>query len=70
VGGGIQEQITVRNHSTKPAKCLIALSIEADFADLFEVKEARIQRRWDQTRQAAGGTLTIRAAWQMVRRAS
>ena len=52
VGAGIQEQITVRNYSLEPAECVISLRIEADFADLFEVKEARIQRRWDETRQA------------------
>jgi glycogen debranching enzyme len=45
VGAGIREQITIRNYSTKPAECRIVLTVEADFADLFEVKEARIQRR-------------------------
>jgi glycogen debranching enzyme len=68
VGGGIQEQITVRNHSMKPAQCVIAMSVEADFADLFEVKEARIQRRWEQARQTSGDTLTIRATWQHIRK--
>ena len=68
VGAGIQEQVTVRNYSMEPAECVIALKIEADFADLFEVKEARIQRRWDETRHADGDTLTIRAVWQDVRK--
>jgi glycogen debranching enzyme len=68
VGAGIQEQVTVRNYSLEPAECVIALRIEADFADLFEVKEARIQRRWDESRQPDGGALTIRAAWQDVRK--
>jgi glycogen debranching enzyme len=44
------------------------MSVKADFADLFEVKEARIQRRWDQTHQTTGGTLTIRSTWQKVRK--
>ncbi|MFD1214848.1 amylo-alpha-1,6-glucosidase, partial [Arthrobacter sp. GCM10027362] len=35
---------------------------------LFEVKEARIQRHWDETRQPDGGSLTIRATWQDVRK--
>ena len=35
-----------------PAECVVSLQVEADFADLFEVKEARIQRRWDETREA------------------
>jgi glycogen debranching enzyme len=68
VGVGIQEQITVRNHSLKPVRCVVALNIDADFADLFEVKEARIQRRWDQTRQTASATLNIQGAWQEVRK--
>ena len=68
VGAGIQEQITVRNYSLKPAECVISLRIEADFADLFEVKEARIQRRWEETRQLDSDTLTIRAFWQEVRK--
>jgi glycogen debranching enzyme len=68
VGTGIQEQITVRNHSLTPAQCLVTLSIEADFADLFEVKAARIQRRWDQTRRTSHDALTIRAVWQKIRK--
>ncbi len=32
------------------------------------MKEARIQRRWDETRDVDGDTLTIRAAWQDVRK--
>ncbi|MDR7083420.1 glycogen debranching enzyme [Arthrobacter ginsengisoli] len=68
VGAGIQEQITVRNYSLRPAECVISLRIEADFADLFEVKEARIQRRWEETRLPDSDTLTIRAVWQEVRK--
>ena len=68
VGAGIQELVTVRNFSLEPVDCVIALKIGADFADLFEVKEARILRRWDEKRQPDGGSLTIRAAWQDVRK--
>ena len=68
VGAGIQEQVTVRNYSTEPAECVISMQIEADFADLFEVKEARIPQRWDQVRQAQDGSLTIKASWQDVRK--
>jgi glycogen debranching enzyme len=49
-------------------ECLVSLRVEVDFADLFEVKEARIQRRWDVSLQADGESLTIRAAWQDVRK--
>lgn len=68
VGAGIQEQISLRNYSKEPAACVISLTVEADFADLFEVKEARIQRRWDQTRHVDGDSLTIRAYWQEMRK--
>jgi len=50
VGAGIQEHITVRNHGIEPVQCVLAVRAEADFADLFEVKEARIQRRWEEIR--------------------
>ena len=33
-----------------PAACVISLSVHADFADVFEVKEARIERTWDEIR--------------------
>ncbi len=68
VGAGIQEQITVRNYSLESVECLVSLRVEADFADLFEVKEARIQRRWDETREANGEILTIAAAWEDARK--
>lgn len=68
VGAGILEEITVGNFSSVAADCMVVLSIESDFADLFEVKEARIQRRWDESREADGEALVIRAAWQDVRK--
>ncbi|MGO4859807.1 glycogen debranching N-terminal domain-containing protein [Arthrobacter sp. 2MCAF14] len=64
VGVGIVETITVRNYSVTPANCLVSLSIASDFADLFEVKEARITRRWEEARRFEGGSLTIMANWQ------
>ncbi|MGK3954707.1 glycogen debranching N-terminal domain-containing protein [Arthrobacter sp. R4] len=68
VGTGIQEQVTVRNFSTEPADCVISLRVEADFADLFEVKEARVQRRWKETRNVDEDTLVLRSAWKDVRK--
>ena len=68
VGAGILEQITVRNYSGQPAECVVALTVESDFADIFEVKEARIQRQWNETRQVDGDSLIIRATWQDVRK--
>ncbi|SEQ70589.1 glycogen debranching N-terminal domain-containing protein [Arthrobacter sp. OV608] len=68
VGSGIHEQITVRNYSPESADCLVSLRVAADFADLFEVKEARPKRRWDETRQNRGDELVIQAIWQDVRK--
>ncbi|TAP42828.1 glycogen debranching N-terminal domain-containing protein [Arthrobacter sp. S39] len=66
VDTGITEQITVRNYSGLPAECVIALEVESDFADLFEVKEARVQRTWQETRQVEAHSLIIRATWQEI----
>lgn len=60
VGAGIVEEITVTNFSSHAVECVVALSVEADFADLFEVKEARIQRLWDESRESDGEALVIR----------
>jgi glycogen debranching enzyme len=68
VEDGVLEQITVRNYSPVAAECLVALQVKADFADLFEVKEARIQRRWEESREASENSLTIRGAWQDIRK--
>ncbi|MBT2548148.1 glycogen debranching N-terminal domain-containing protein [Arthrobacter sp. ISL-65] len=68
IGAGISEQITVRNYSPAPADCVVALQVEVDFADIFEVKEAHIQRRWEKLLEAAGESLTIRGFCQDVRK--
>src|SRR4051794_29306145 len=44
VGRGMREDITVRNYGLEPAFCALELSIDADFADLFEVKEGRVEK--------------------------
>ncbi|WP_069165525.1 amylo-alpha-1,6-glucosidase [Nocardia altamirensis] len=41
VGDGMREDLTVRNLSGAPLECTIVLELDADFADLFEVKEGR-----------------------------
>ena len=66
VSAGIREEITIRNYSADAADCVVSLSVESDFADLFEVKEARVQRRWEESREPDGDSLAIRAVWQDV----
>ncbi len=64
VGAGLLENITIRNFSLNPVECIVRIGVDADFADLFEVKEARLQRRWDDVRKPAGVSLTIRGLWE------
>jgi glycogen debranching enzyme len=66
VGAGILEEITIRNYSSDEAECVITLDVESDFADLFEVKEARVQRHWEESRHPESDSLTIRGVWQDV----
>ena len=41
VGAGFSEEILIRNESAKPMKMQVHLDAAADFADLFEVKDAQ-----------------------------
>ena len=42
VGRGMREDLVVRNFGEEPSYCSVELTVEADFADLFEVKEGRV----------------------------
>ena len=41
VGRGMREDIVIRNFGDEAAFCSLEIEVEADFADLFEVKEGR-----------------------------
>ncbi len=41
VGQGMREDIVIRNYGDEPTFCLVELFLDADFADLFAVKEGR-----------------------------
>jgi N-terminal domain of (some) glycogen debranching enzymes len=43
IGDGMREDITIANITQSEVTCLLALAAHADFADLFEVKESRVQ---------------------------
>ncbi len=45
VGHGMREQLRFHNHSVTDASVEVILKVEVDFADVFEVKESRVQRR-------------------------
>lgn len=44
VGDGFFEELSVLNHGTEPIRPEIAIVVGADFADLFEVKDATIEK--------------------------
>ena len=68
VGAGIREEITVRNYASGPARCVVALSVDTDFADLFEVKDGRARRQWERTRRTGRAEVSIEGLWQGVRK--
>jgi len=43
VGDGMREDVTIQNAASRPATCTVTLAADADFADLFEVKDGRRQ---------------------------
>ena len=55
VGDGMREDLVLRNLAAEPAACTVSLAVGADFADLFEVKEGRVQPRGEH-RMDAGPT--------------
>jgi glycogen debranching enzyme len=44
VGDGFFEELTVLNHGTEPIRPEVVIEVGADFADLFEVKDAAIEK--------------------------
>ena len=44
VGRGMREDIEISNFGEEPAFCSVEMQFGADFADLFEVKEGRVQK--------------------------
>ena len=42
VGPGLRDDITIDNYSSEPAVCDVELSVDADQADLFDVKTGRV----------------------------
>jgi glycogen debranching enzyme len=59
VGAGMREDIIVRNYGSEPAAVNIDLAVDADFADLFAVKEGRTRPASDLRVRARHGVLEI-----------
>jgi glycogen debranching enzyme len=59
VGEGMREDLTIRNTGAQPVTCAVALAADADFADLFEVKDGRAR---PQAALSASGDSVLRFA--------
>jgi glycogen debranching enzyme len=62
LGAKLTETVTVHNYARDPFQCRIELLADADFADLFEVKECRQARRPSNVRHEGGEQLTLESA--------
>lgn len=61
VGVGLREDITVRNYSQEIAECTVQVGVDADFADLFDVKGGVSIPRTHLTRQVREDGLVLEA---------
>jgi glycogen debranching enzyme len=68
IGRGMREDITIRNFGEEAAYCSIELTVEADFADLFEVKEDRVTDDGERSATHSTDSLVFRHRRATVRR--
>ncbi|MDQ3145468.1 MAG: amylo-alpha-1,6-glucosidase [Actinomycetota bacterium] len=61
VGRGLREDLVVRNHGEEPVTCVLEVRVDADFADLFEVKEGRVGSGRERQVEVGRGRITIDA---------
>jgi glycogen debranching enzyme len=59
VGGGVHEDLWVRNHSEMAHKLSIQIEVDSDFADIFELKLPDRVRVGSTNVESGDGTLTI-----------
>lgn len=62
IGPGLQDDIILENYSAEDVECHIELLVDADQADLFDVKGGRSTGPDDTVRQVVDGKLVIEAA--------
>jgi len=58
VGNGFHEDLTVLNHGAEPVTLELVVEADADFADLFEVKDA-LSKRGEHYRRVEAGRLVL-----------
>jgi glycogen debranching enzyme len=61
VGQGLREDVEVRNYGRYPVTTTVTLAFDADFADVFAVKESRVRDHDGVLAVAADGRLTFRS---------
>ena len=59
VGRGLREDIELENYGEEAAFCSIEFVLDADFADLFEVKEGRVSKQGELGVTSDGSRLTF-----------
>jgi glycogen debranching enzyme len=59
VGQGMREDVVLRNYAAEPAGVELVLAVDADFADVFDVKEQRHRGRHRVGHRAVGGELVF-----------
>ncbi|MFF3904651.1 glycogen debranching N-terminal domain-containing protein [Streptomyces sp. NPDC001848] len=64
VGAGMREDLVLRNLGNEAAACVLTLRVEADFADLFEVKEGRVRPRGQYGVDYGDGVLALTRQWR------
>ena len=69
VGDGFREALTVLNHDSSPVDVRLRLDAGADFADLFEVKDA-IEKRGTYRQQIGSGKLLLEYTRNAFRRST
>jgi len=58
IGNGFVEEITIMNHANEPEEVDLLLTVESDFADLFEVKDA-LKKKGEYYRHIRDGQLVL-----------
>src|SRR5437764_13424978 len=68
VGRGLREDIVIRNYGDEPAYCSLEALFDTDFADLFHVKEGRVDTDVVPTLESDGNDIVFRYQRGLTRR--
>lgn len=67
-GGGVREDITLRNYGRVGLSCAVDFELEADFADVFEVKNGEPRSKWAQSSWHNASHLVVESTFKNERR--